>query len=215
MKKIVTGIVALLSGALIPGPAQAARSETLTLRGAVAALPEAAEKRDGYQRSSFKHWIDTDRNGCDTRAEVLLAEAVLPAAKSGKCTVGAGSWYSYYDDIYAEEPKGLDIDHMVPLAEAWDSGASAWSAARREAYANDLGEPVALVAVSAKTNRSKADQDPGTWLPPYAPATCRYVTEWTTVKVRWGLSVDPAEHKALAATAAGCPNVPIVTAKAS
>ncbi|GAA2775231.1 hypothetical protein GCM10010521_62190 [Streptomyces rameus] len=84
---------------------------------------------------------------------------------------------------------------LVPLAEAWDSGASAWTAAEREAYANDLGDDRALIAVSAASNRSKADQDPSTWLPPAAGYRCQYATDWIADKTRWGLSIDTAESR--------------------
>lgn len=92
---------------------------------------------------------------------------------------------------------------MVPLAEAWDSGASGWTETRREAYANDLHEPRSLAAVTARSNRSKADQDPSTWLPPYVAAQCGYITDWVIVKTRWGLSVDHKE-KAVLMEEAGC-----------
>ncbi|CAL9674121.1 hypothetical protein SUDANB176_07636 (plasmid) [Streptomyces sp. enrichment culture] len=82
------------------------------------------------------------------------------------------------NQIWVTSASGLDIDHMVPLAESWDSGASAWTAQRREAYANDQGADASLVAVTARSNRSKADQDPAEWLPPAAGVHCRYVAEW-------------------------------------
>ncbi|MFI0423535.1 hypothetical protein [Spongiactinospora sp. 9N601] len=81
--------------------------------------------------------------------------------------------------------------------------------ARREAYADDLGDPRALAAVTARSNRQKADQDPATWIPPHAPALCRYVTEWTAVKLRWGLAADAEEQAALSRVAEGCPNATI------
>ncbi|MFB7228536.1 HNH endonuclease family protein [Streptomyces fimicarius] len=183
-------------------PAQAA--ETLPLAEAVQRLPLAAESREGYQRTSFKHWVDEDRDSCNTRMEVLIAESRVPATVEPRCKVTAGQWYSYYDGVTLEAPGGLDIDHMVPLAEAWDSGASQWSAARREAYANDLTAERSLVAVTAKTNRSKADQDPATWLPPLADARCTYATDWVSTKLRWNLTVDQAEADALAMLAEGC-----------
>lgn len=93
---------------------------------------------------------------------------------------------------------------MVPLAEAWDSGASAWSAGRREAYANDLDADRSLVAVTARSNRSKSDQDPATWLPPLADARCTYATDWVSTKLRWALNVDQPEADALAELAEGC-----------
>lgn len=94
---------------------------------------------------------------------------------------------------------------MVPLAEAWDSGASAWTPRRREAYANDQGAEASLVAVTARSNRSKADQDPAQWLPPAADVHCRYLAEWVGTKLRWNLAVDDGELAALEGAAAGCP----------
>ncbi|MEV0228738.1 DUF1524 domain-containing protein [Nonomuraea sp. NPDC050786] len=94
---------------------------------------------------------------------------------------------------------------LVPLAEAWDSGAYDWTAAERQDYANDLREPWHLVAVTARSNRQKADQDPSIWQPPYEPAHCRYAAEWTAIKPRWRLSIDPAEQQALTDLAAACP----------
>ncbi|MFD3640945.1 HNH endonuclease family protein [Streptomyces griseus] len=191
-------VLPLLSAA----PAQAA--EVLPLAAAIQELPLAAESREGYQRTSFKHWVDEDKDSCTTRMEVLIAESRVPATVESRCKVVAGQWYSYYDGVTLTAPGGLDIDHMVPLAEAWDSGASQWSAARREAYANDLDADQSLIAVTAKTNRSKADQDPSTWLPPLADARCTYATDWVSTKLRWNLTVDQAEADALAVLAEGC-----------
>jgi hypothetical protein len=130
------------------------------------------------------------------------------------CKIGDGRWYSYYDDVYVDNPRGLDIDHLVPLAEAWDSGARDWDAARRQAYANDLGENVPLIAVTARSNRSKSDQDPAEWMPTDADSACRYAYEWVSVKSRWGLAVDQAEADALAAIVADCPVAVVATAPA-
>ncbi len=99
---------------------------------------------------------------------------------------------------------GLDIEHMVPLAESWDSGASAWTAQAREAYANDRGAATSLVAVTARSNRSKADQDLAQWLPPAACVPCRYVAEWVATKLR--LMADEAEAAGLRDVAAGGPD---------
>lgn len=196
---------------LAPAPAYAAPTP---LTEAIEALTVAEESREGYDRSLFPHWVDADRNGCNTRAEVLLEEAVTAPEVGERCRLSGGEWYSYYDDRTFTDARGLDIDHMVPLAEAWDSGASQWSTQRRQAYANDLDEPVALVAVSAASNRSKADKDPAQWLPPAADAHCRYVTEWTTVKTRWGLTVDEAERAALDSVAENCPDAVVETTPA-
>jgi hypothetical protein len=190
---------------------QAAPADTITLpvRDALAALPVRDESRTGYSRDKFRHWTDADRDGCNTRAEVLLAEAVQPPSTGPKCALTGGSWYSPYDDQYLDSARKLDVDHLVPLAEAWDSGASAWTAKEREAYANDLDDPRALIAVSAASNRSKADQDPSTWLPPAAGYRCQYASDWVADKTRYQLSVDPGEEAALTEALAGCPDVPI------
>lgn len=120
-----------------------------------------------------------------------------------------GEWYSSYDDRYFTDARALDIDHLVPLAEAWDSGASGWTAKEREDYANDLGDARALIGVSAASNRSKADQDPATWLPPAEGYRCQYATDWVADKTRWGLSIDSTEEAALSEALSRCPNAPV------
>lgn len=100
-----------------------------------------------------------------------------------------------------------------PLAEAWDSGASAWSGKRRERYANDLGDSRALVAVTARSNRQKSDQDVTEWLPDEA-MVCRYVADWTAIKLRWNLTLDPVEQQTLTGLAANCPNPPVTVTTA-
>ncbi|MFD0055086.1 HNH endonuclease family protein [Streptomyces sp. NPDC127168] len=209
LKTVLRGLSAAFLAALpltAPVPAQAA--ETLSLTEAVAALPVAAESREGYDRDAFRHWNSgtNPSDGCNTRAEVLIAEAVEPPTVGPKCRLTGGRWWSYYDQVWVTSAFGLDIDHMGPLAEAWDSGASTWSAAQREAYANDLGADASLVAVTARSNRSKSDQDPATWMPPAAEVHCRYIAEWVGTKLRWALSTDEAEAEALREVAAGCPD---------
>ncbi|MDW6058209.1 HNH endonuclease family protein [Streptomyces sp. FXJ1.4098] len=211
LKTLAVGIaaVAALAGSAPSAAADPGDTVTTTLRQAIADLPVAEESRDGYERTKFKHWIDADGDGCNTRAEVLIAEATVPPTLGPRCSITGGQWHSYYDDVDQTVARSLDIDHVVPLAEAWDSGASAWTAAERQDYANDLGDARALVAVTARENRQKADQDPSTWLPSSPGARCRYVGEWVAVKTRWGLTVDPAEADALKQLAAGCPDAEI------
>ena len=138
--------------------------------------------------------------------EVVLSEAVEPPVVGPGCRLTGGRWWSYYDQVWVTSASGLDIDHMVPLAESWDSGASAWTAQRREAYANDQGAEASLVAVTARANRAKSDQDPAEWLPPAAEVHCRYVAEWVATKLRWELTADEAELAALREVATGCPD---------
>ncbi|MEU9578832.1 HNH endonuclease family protein [Streptomyces chilikensis] len=193
---------------LSPAAAHAAPGDTVTLpvSEALAGLPVQGEVRDGYSRDLFRHWVDADRDGCSTRAEVLLAEAVTAPAVGSGCSLTGGSWYSLYDSRTLTSATQLDIDHLVPLAESWDSGASGWTAGERQAFANDLDDPRSLIAVSAASNRSKSDQDPATWMPPTAAYHCEYVTTWVVVKTRWGLTVDEAERDALAGVLSQCPD---------
>ena len=166
---------------------------------------EAEHARTGYDRDLFHHWIDADGDGCDTRDEVLIAESVTTVQVSQPgCTLSGGQWVSLYDGVQTTDPSTFDIDHMVPLAEAWDSGAWNWDAQQREAYANDLTHAAALIAVSASSNRSKGDQDPAEWQPPSASADCQYATAWVQVKIAWDLSADPAEASALDSMLATC-----------
>ena len=172
-------------------------------------LTVAADQLSGYERSLFKHWIDADKDRCDTRKEVLIQEAVsLPKLSSG-CVFTGGKWISQYDNLATTDYSTLDIDHMVPLSEAWRSGAWKWSPAQREAYANDLTDPRALIAVTASLNRQKSDQDPSTWLPP--ENKCLYVSNWIAIKVRYSLTVDSAEANALISLVTQC-NISSITA---
>ena len=165
-------------------------------------LTVAADQLSGYERSLFKHWIDADKDRCDTRREVLIQEAVVIPKLSSSCALIGGKWISSYDALATTDYSTLDIDHMIPLSEAWRSGAWKWSPAQREAFANDLTDSRVLIAVTASLNRQKGDQDPSTWLPP--ENKCTYVSNWIAVKVRYSLTVDPSEANALTSLVSQC-----------
>ncbi|MEU4031744.1 GmrSD restriction endonuclease domain-containing protein [Streptomyces anulatus] len=212
IKNLVRGLSALSLAfvPLLPPPAaQAAQAapaaEVTTLADAVGLLKVTEEDRAGYTRSSFRHWTagEDTTDGCDTRAEVLLAEAVVAPAVGAGCKLTGGRWTSYFDGQDVTDAGSLDVAHLVALGEAWESGASAWTAARREAYANDQGADVSLAAVTARTNRQKADKDPADWTPPSPDAQCRYTGEWVATKLRWQLTVDDRELEALKVYAEG------------
>ncbi|MCV2394930.1 DUF4214 domain-containing protein [Actinotalea sp. M2MS4P-6] len=169
-------------------------------RDVLEALWIEPENTSTYSRSSFNFWIDANHDGCDTRDEVLIAEALGGSTnpRGPRCPVRSGIWVSPYDSVHTTVLSDLDIDHMVPPAEAWDSGAWAWSAAQREAFANDLDWPASLIAVTTTMTAAKGEKDPAQWMPP-AYYTCQYVIDWVTVKYRWNLSIDEAEYSALAA----------------
>ena len=165
-------------------------------------LVVADDKTTGYNRSSFKHWIDADKNGCNTRAEVLIEEAITKPKVGSKCALTGGKWFSAYDGVEVTSASKLDVDHMVPLAEAWRSGAWKWSAAQRQAYANDLSDARALIAVTLSTNRSKGDKDPSLWLP--AKEQCTYTENWIAIKVKYSLTVDAKEATKLNSLVNAC-----------
>lgn len=193
-------LVATLVATVLVAPAASATPESQ-----LAELTVRSEANGTtYDREAFRHWTDADGDGCNTRAEVLMDESSSATGRTGTCTITSGSWLSRYDGVRFTDAGGLDIDHMVPLKEAWISGASGWTASRRESFANDLGDARSLIAVSASTNRSKSDQDPDSWLPPATGYRCTYVSDWIAVKYRWGLSVDSAEKSALQTELSRC-----------
>ncbi|MEV6589493.1 HNH endonuclease family protein [Streptomyces acidicola] len=199
----LTGLIA--SVALFNSPTASAAMPTpvsgATARSYLSQLTVATENRTGYNRDLFPHWI-TISGTCNTRETVLKRDGSNVVTDSA-CASTSGSWYSQYDGVTTTDASSFDIDHMVPLAEAWDSGASKWTTAQRQAFANDLTRPQ-LIAVSASSNRSKSDQDPAEWLPTRTAYRCTYVRAWVQVKYYYDLSVDSAEKSALTSALSGC-----------
>ncbi len=217
MLNVATALAISLSSGLLVGlgpttPAHAAETYSAPLQTAISSLPVAVENRTGYLRSKFNHWIDADGDGCDTRKEVLIAETDDPVTIGSGCALTGGRWFSYYDRVSWTDQSRIDIDHMVALAEAWDSGASGWTSTQRQSYANDLGDSRALVGVTDSVNQAKGDQDPTSWMPTYDK--CRYLREWVAVKIRWRLNVDSAEKSALQSQSASCSNVTVTVTRA-
>lgn len=160
-------------------------------------LTVAAEGGPTYDRASFEHWVDADGDGCDTRQEVLVAESEVPVVVGAGCVVGSGQWTSWFDGATWTDPSAVDIDHFVALAEAWQSGAHAWTSGQRRDFANDLGLEESLAAVTDTVNASKGARDPAEWLPPLPDTHCRYAVSWVLVKYRWSLSTDTGERQVL------------------
>ncbi|MEV5430964.1 HNH endonuclease family protein [Streptomyces sp. NPDC052701] len=196
----LTASLGLLNGpaasAALPTPVSAA-----TARGYLASLTVAGEDRTGYSRDLFPHWT-TVSGTCNTRETVLKRDGSGVVTDSA-CYPTSGSWYSPYDGATWTAASDVDIDHLVPLAEAWDSGAGGWTTSRRQAFANDLTRPQ-LLAVTDDVNQSKGDQDPATWMPSRTAYRCTYVRAWVQVKYYYGLSVDSAEKSALQNHLAAC-----------
>ncbi|MBK3628494.1 HNH endonuclease family protein [Streptomyces asoensis] len=199
----LTGLIASVgllnsptASAALPTPVSAATARTY-----LASLTVKTENRTGYDRDLFPTWI-TISGTCNTREYILKRDGTNVVTNSA-CTATSGSWYSPYDGATWTAASDLDIDHLVPLAEAWDSGASAWTTAQRQAFANDVTRPQ-LIAVTDNVNQSKSDQDPAEWMPSLTSYRCTYVRAWVQVKYYYGLSVDSAEKSALTGYLASC-----------
>jgi hypothetical protein len=209
-------VTTLVGTGLTAAPAEAA--STMSSRYILNHLVSGPEHSAGYDRAKFTLWDDTNGDGCDTRAEVLLAEAVIRPVAGGSCDLGSGLWLSRYDGVITKDSSTFDVDHMVPLNEAWQSGAWRWSSTKREAYANDLGYKASLIAVSAHSNRSKGDREPQDWMPERSSYACKYVKRWVAVKWRWRLTVNTAECTFLRAELQSCgwprvarPGTPVIS----
>ncbi|GAA3372510.1 HNH endonuclease family protein [Streptomyces antimycoticus] len=171
-----------------PPTAEEARAEL----GQLTVAPEVDVP--GYSRAKFPHWA-TQYGSCDTR-EIVLARDGDQVTQDGQCRATAGSWRSAYDGAVPDAASKVDIDHVVPLKEAWRSGASQWTTADRRAFANDLAHSQ-LIAVSARSNRAKSDRDPSDWQPDLASYRCTYARAWISVKHAYALTTDEEERAAL------------------
>lgn len=162
-------------------------------RAQLAELTIAEERpMTGYSRELFPHWLTED--GCSTRQRVLLRDGV-DVVTDDKCQPVSGEWFSPFDNVTVTSASDVDIDHLVPLANAWRSGADSWDDETRRAFANDLDHPQ-LIAVTASSNRSKGDQSPADWQP-VEEYWCVYGLAWTGTKHAYGLAVTDEEHEVL------------------
>ncbi|KAF9014094.1 hypothetical protein BDQ17DRAFT_1230560 [Cyathus striatus] len=190
----------------IPTPVNGATARTYLSELTVA----VDSNTPAYSRDQFKTW-DIISGTCDTRETVLKRDGTNVITDSA-CKPTSGNWVSPYDNVATTLSSDLDIDHVVPLKEArnsqhgfflskaWISGARSWTAAQREAFANDLTRPQ-LVAVTDNLNESK---DPANWMPPFESFKCTYVRSWVTVKHFYSLTIDSAEKTALTSLLANC-----------
>lgn len=217
--KIPSALTAVLTAGLlllggIAAPADAGATYVTNLRAAARALPVANENNAGYDRDRyFGGWKDSDKDCQDTRAEVLVAEskAALSYTTSRRCTVSTGRWTTSFDNKVHTSAKTVQIDHTVPVAEAWGSGARNWTQTRRVAFYNDIGYAGTLNAQTTLLNQQKQAKGPEDWMPP--SNRCSYVSQWITVKARWGMTVDSREKAALVKIADSCPAAQLTITK--
>ncbi len=197
--------LAALTSLLNAPAAQAAPPAPISASAARAYLatvtPKTEGSTSGYSRDLFPHW-STVSGTCNTRETVLKRDGVN-VVQDSSCAAVSGSWYSEYDGATWTAAADLDIDHVVPLAEAWRSGANSWTTSKRQQFANDRTRPQ-LIAVTDNVNQAKGDLDPGKWLPPRTAYRCTYARMWVDVKQYWGLSMDSGEKTALVNILNGC-----------
>lgn len=164
---------------------------------------DSSNKVIKYDRKSWKHWTDVNQNCLNTRAEILKIRSKIPVqfAKKG-CTVRSGQWDDYYFDEELVLAKDVDIDHLVPLKNAHDSGGATWSESEKEKFANDEDN---LVITNRKHNRQKGSQGIDTWLPSDKNYACKYIKDWINIKKKYALRVSVAEQNSFDLLIKDCP----------
>lgn len=185
----------------LPAPTgdQIAAAQTL-----LATIPVERENGAGYDRDLFGNgWLDIDNDGFDGRQQTLGQQSVIDAEVDVRYRIVSGLWCDAYSTtdgpgVYVADYSTLDIDHVVALKEAWDSGAHSWDAETRRQFANDTTHTLGagglqLIAVDGGENRAKSDKDPPQWMPRNPTIRCAYLVNWVEVKATWGLSMDESE----------------------
>ncbi|WP_433274341.1 HNH endonuclease family protein [Actinosynnema sp. CS-041913] len=221
MRALAVLIAVLLSGcAAVPGATTAGGGaaervppgtpDAASARARLGQLVVAEPGRlDGYVRDCDEGaacvfgqpWADVDGDGCDQRSQVLARDLVDAVRKEGRCAVKDGTLHDPYTGATVTGVSKIQIDHVVPLAEMWRSGAAGWAPERRAAAANDLRN---LLAVQGKTNQAKGDKTPDEWMPPDPAYACAYARIYVGVKAEYGLTVTAAERAALDRTLTPC-----------
>lgn len=165
--------------------------------------------KTGYSRIQFgAAWADVDRNGCDTRNDILRRDLTSIVYRTRTCVVLTGVLHDPYGGKVIKFRRGaktssaVQIDHVVALSDAWQKGAFAWTIAKRTAFAND---PLELLAVDGPLNGQKSDSDAASWLPPNKSFRCRYVARQIAVKAKYRIWITVAESDALRRVLADCP----------
>ena len=212
-------------GSASPAPSTAPPTAAAPAAGpvgaALALLPvKGRAAKTGYDRDQFgTAWTDTDHNGCDQRNDILRRDLTGLHTKPGThgCVLASGQLSSPYTGQHISFRRGaspvtVQIDHVVALGDAWQTGADQWTASERAQLAND---PLNLLAVDSHSNESKGDGDAATWLPPRRTYRCAYVARQVAVKTRYHLWVTPAEHDAIARILTSCPDQALPTTRTS
>lgn len=206
-------LAVFLAVAAVVGVSEEAEAHRASAREQLAELRvKPAGSMTGYSREKFTHWSDAreygwtlpagtpDPGSCDARDAALIRDGRNEVVRSG-CYVERGRWSDPYTGRTYYRPSDIDIDHVVALANAWRSGASSWTAAKRERFAN---VPMDLLSVEDNANQSKSDSGPEAWKPPRRAYHCTYARKWIGIKHNWTLSITSAEKSALSGMLSTC-----------
>ena len=182
-------------------------------------VAEVSPDLPSYDRDDWKHWVDEDKDCQNTRHEVLIEESLAKVAfkTDRKCQVATGEWFDLYTGETITDATRLDVDHMIPLKNAHNSGGWAWDKSRKAAFANDMSYADHLIAVTASANRRKGARGPEEWKPTNRGYWCDYAVDWVRIKTDWDLSATKAEWEALQEMLETCdstPSIPAVSPKA-
>ena len=204
-----TGTPATPTPAPEPTVAPPVLQEAVTLTIAIAPIPTGIP---AYSRSQWKHWVDADGDCQNARQEALIAESLVSVTfeTDRKCRVESGRWYGAFTGAYFEDPGDVDVDHMVPLKNAHNSGGWDWNPAMKEEYANNLGDDDHLIAVQDNANQSKGARGPDEWKPRDETYWCQYATDWAEIKERWSLTMTEPEAGAVVEMLNTCEDPPVV-----
>ena len=196
----------------IAAPTTPPSADFVTLTVLVA---EIADDIPSYDRDDWRHWTDDDGDCQNARHETLIAESRAPVRfRDGRhCQVASGEWIGPYTGELVTEAGELDVDHVVPLANAHRSGGWRWSADKKERYANYLGYAGHLAATTRRANRAKSDKGPESWRPDARAHWCRYALNWIEIKRAWGLTATPDEAAALREMVESCEFEAVLQAK--
>ena len=195
-----TQIPEVLASPSVISTQEPSAGDTQAILAAQALVERGRSASTNYSRDAFgSAWKDVDRNGCDTRNDILGRDFTTASYKVGTndCKVIGGTWtdpYSNESYTFTEQPSEAQIDHVVALSNAWQMGADLWTDEMRTEFAND---PLNLIVTVASLNRQKSDSNAASWLPPYKPGRCDFIARQVAVKTKWQLFVTSSEKSAM------------------
>ena len=195
-----TQIPEVLASPSVISTQEPSAGDTQAILAAQALVERGRSASTNYSRDAFgSAWKDVDRNGCDTRNDILGRDFTTASYKVGTndCKVIGGTWtdpYSNESYTFTEQPSEAQIDHVVALSNAWQMGADLWTDEMRTEFAND---PLNLIVTVASLNRQKSDSNAASWLPPYKPGRCDFIARQVAVKTKWQLFVTSSERSAM------------------